>query len=173
MKKNAIAYWLIPAKDKRELFCEIIRIFYKQFNAPNFDPHLTVLVTTNKQSPPKKVLKQITGRPIRLKVRGNGFSSKFTKTLFVRFTSSPALRKFTVDLARAAQVRAKPLKDPHISLLYKKYPASVKADLAKTIRLPFREVVFDSILAVRMTLPVRNRKDVEAWRVIAKKSLRK
>ena len=173
MKKTAIAYWLIPAKDKRELFCEIIRIFCKQFNAPNFDPHLTVLVTKNTKAQPKEILRQIKSEPIRLVVRGNGFSPKFTKTLFVRFRSSPALRKLNVDLGRATKVHAGSLRDPHVSLLYKKYPVSVKADLAKTIRFPFREVVFDSIHAVRLSLPVQNRHDVEAWRVVAKKSLKR
>jgi len=174
MKKRAIVYWLVPAKDKRELFCKIIRILYKQFDAANFEPHLTILSTSEDRQLPRKVLPQISSAPIRLSIRGVGFSSQFTKTLFVRFKSSKPLRKLTVDLGRATKSRAKSLRDPHVSLLYKDLRASgasVKKELASTIRLPFREVVFDSIKAVRCALPTRNRSDVEAWRVIATKSL--
>ena len=45
--------------------------------------------------------------------------------------------------------------------------------LALSIQLPFSEVIFDSIKAVRCALPTRNRADVEAWRGIATKSLRR
>jgi len=171
MKKRAIVYWLVPAKDKRELFCEIIRILYKQFDAPKFEPHLTILSTSEDRQPPRKILPQISSAPIRLSIRGVGFSSQFTKTLFVRFKSSKPLRQLIVDLDRATKSRAKCLRDPHVSLLYKDLRASVKKELASTIRLPFREVVFDSVKAVCCALPTGNRTDVEAWRVIATKSL--
>jgi 2'-5' RNA ligase len=171
MKKTAIAYWLIPAKDKRQLFCEIIRILYREFDAPNFDPHLTLFVDSKKGNAPAKVLRQIKAAPIRMSTGGIGFSPKFTKTLFVRFKSSRAFEKLVVDLARATNSPAKSIRDPHVSLLYKNLPTATKKELAATIRLPFREVVFDSISAVRCVLPVRGRTEVEAWRKLATKKL--
>lgn len=173
MKKTATVYWLLPAKPERELFCEFIRILRKEFGAPNFEPHLTLSVVTKDRESPKKILKGIRSRPIRLSVRGVAFSSKFTKTLYVRFKSSPSLRKLVVDLGRAAKSRAKAPKDPHVSLAYKKIPRGTKKSLAAVLRLPFRTAVFDSIAAVRMTLPVRNRGDVARWKIVARKSLRR
>lgn len=173
MKKYVTAYWLLPAKPERELFCEIIRILFKQFDAPNFDPHLTLLVTPHDRPAAKEVLRQIAASPIRLEVDRTGFSSKFTKTLFVRFKPNAALRKLVLNLARVTKSRKPAIRDPHVSLLYKTLPARMKADLAATIRLPFRKVTFDSIQAVRLTLPVRKRADVKAWRPIAKRFLRK
>ena len=170
MKKTATVYWLLPAKPERELFCTIIRILYKQFRAPNFEPHLTLFATTKDQSP-KQVLRQISARPIRLATDGVAFSSKFTKTLFARFKPSPALRKLVADLSRASKSRAKVPNDPHASLLYKRIPSQTKKELAAVIRLPFRSVPFDSIAAVRLTLPVSTGADVEKWKIIAKKSL--
>lgn len=172
MKKTAIVYWLLPAKPKRGLFCDVIRILRKEFSAPSFEPHLTLFVGHEPQSP-KKVLDQIRLRKILLTVRGVAFSSGFTKTLFVRFKSSPALRKLVVDLAQAAGSRAKTPKDPHVSLVYKKIPRATKKSLAAVLRLPFRTAVFDSIAAVRLTLPVRNGRDVERWKIVARKSLRR
>jgi 2'-5' RNA ligase len=173
MKKVATVYWLLFAKPERELFCEVARILRKEFRAPNFEPHLTLFVTTKDQESPKRVLQKIKTRPIRLNVRGVGYSSKFTKTLFVRFKSSPQLRKLVSDLGRAAKSPAKSPADPHVSLLYKKIPQSAKKELAAVIKLPFRSARFDSIAAVRLTLPVRTDADVKKWKIIARKSLRR
>jgi 2'-5' RNA ligase len=173
MKKTATVYWLLAAKPERELFCEIVRILRKEFRAPNFEPHLTFFSTTKDRQSPKKVLRQISLRPIRLTARGVAFSSEFTKTLFVRFKSSDALRKLISDLSRAAKSRAKVPSDPHVSLLYRKLPRATKKELAAVMKLPFRSVVFDSIAAVRCASPSRTKADVEAWKILAEKSLRR
>ena len=171
MKKTSIVYWLLLAKPQRDLFCAIVRILRKEFRTPNFEPHLTLFVSTKDGQSPKKVLQQIRSRPIRLNVRGVAFSPKFTKTLFVRFKPSPALRKLTIDLGRAAKSSAKAPSDPHVSLVYKKISARMKKELAAVIKLPFRTAVFDSIAAVQLTLPVRTDDDVQKWKIVAKKSL--
>jgi Cyclic phosphodiesterase-like protein len=171
-KSTALVYWLIPTKPQRDFFSEAIRILSKQFNAPRFEPHLTIIVTPEIGLSPRKILKQIRTSPISLGVRGIGFSSKFTKTLFVRFTSNKSLAKLVVDLARETQSPAKSAHDPHVSLIYREMPTSTKKELASTIQLPFSTVLFDSIKAVRCASPTKTRSDVEAWRVVAKKSLR-
>src|SRR6202040_2724623 len=119
------------------------------------------------------VLKQISLRPIRLTARGVSFSSEFTKTLFVRLKSSEALRRLVTELSRAAKSPARAPSDPHVSLLYKKLPRAAKKELAAVIRLPFRSVVFDSIAAVRCPSPSWTKGDVAAWKILAKKSLRR
>lgn len=173
MKKTAIVYELLPAKPERDLFCEIIRILCKELRAPNFEPHLTLFVTGKTGMSPKKVLQTVHFRPIRLSIRNTAFSRKFTKTLFVRFKSSPALRKLATDLARAAKVAGGPPSDPHVSLLYKKIPARVQRELARTIKLPLRTVRFDSIAAVQLTLPVRTGASIGKWKIVAKSRLRR
>jgi len=171
MKKTVIVYWLLPAKPERELFCEIVRILRKEFRAPNFEPHLTLFSTTKDRQSPKKVLRRISMRRIRLTTRSVSFSSEFTKTLFVRFKSSDALRKLVADLGRATKSLAKAPKEPHLSLLYKKLPRTAKKELAAVMKLPLRIVVFDSIAAVRCASPSRTKADVEAWKILAKRPL--
>jgi Cyclic phosphodiesterase-like protein len=170
-KRTAIVYWLLPSRDKRELFCEIIRILYKEFQAPNFEPHLTVFATKENRPSPKKVF-ETQFAPVRLQVRSVGFSSQFTKTVFIRFMPSNPLNKLAADLAHATNSLPKPVRDPHLSLVYKNIPVATKRELARTIKLPFREVLFDSIAAVRCISPTKTKADVEAWRLIARKSLR-
>lgn len=166
-------YWAIPAKPERDLFCNIVRILRKQFGAPNFEPHLTLFLTTKHCHSPKRVLRQIRSKPVRLAIRGVAFSPKFTKTLFVRFKPTQALQKLVADVARANKSRAKAPSDPHVSLLYKKMSRAAKQEMASVLRLPFRTAVFDSIAAVRLTLPVSTRADVANWKIVAKKSLRR
>jgi hypothetical protein len=42
----------------------------------------------------------------------------------------------------------------------------------ESIKTPFSQIVFDALKAVQCISPTRNRADVEAWRVVAEKSLR-
>jgi 2'-5' RNA ligase len=181
MKKTAIVYWLVPAEPERALLREIIRILAKQYSAPGFEPHLTLFAVPQDRQLSGTVLRKIKAAPIRLKIRGVSYSAKFTKTLFVRFQPNRALEKLAVDLVRqsdglvlrgrAAGVRVKVPADPHLSLLYKKIPAAAKKQLASTLKLPIREVVFDSIKAVRCAFPTKTAADVAAWRAIAKQKL--
>jgi 2'-5' RNA ligase len=171
MKNRVHIYWLIPAKPYRELFRALIRVLAKQFDAPRFEPHLTFFTTAQGRRRTKEILRQIKSEPIRLKVRGIGLSSKFTKTLFIRFQSSEALERLIVDLAQISKSRPRFVSDPHLSLLYKKMSIPVQRELARSIKLPFSEVSFDSIKAVQCASPTLNRADVEAWRVVATKSL--
>lgn len=171
MKKTSIVYWLLPSKPERDLFCEIVRILRKELHAPDFEPHLTLFVCAKDRQSPKKVLQHVRSRPIRLQVGRVAFSAKFTKTLFVRFKSNPALRRLVTHLGQAAKCLARAPTDPHVSLIYKTVPRRVKKELAAVIKLPFRTAVFDSIAAVQLTLPVRTDDDVQKWKIVAKKSL--
>jgi hypothetical protein len=171
MKNRAIVYWLIPAAPKRELFRELIRILAKQFDAPRFEPHLTIIAAPEDRESPREILRAIKASPIRLKIRDISFSTKFTESLFVRFSTGKAFEKLAADLACATGSRAKPPAQPHVSLLYKDLPATSKKQLASAIKLPFREVVFDSIKAVRCTAPTKTSAEVESWRVLAAKNL--
>jgi len=62
--------------------------------------------------------------------------------------------------------------NPHLSLLYKKIPPVVRSELADSINVPFSEVTFNALQAVRCILPTQNRTDVEAWRAITRRLLR-
>ncbi len=188
-KATAIAYWLIPARPVRELFSEIIRILAEELDAPRFEPHLTLFATLGSDESARKLLRRIKTQRIHLPVRDVGFSAKFSKTLFVRFESSDALTELRNELWHGAKSRAESLPrktpallhegaslyaalpDPHVSLIYKKLAPRAQSELASAIKFPFPGVVFDCIKAIRCSAPARTRADVEAWKVIARKSL--
>jgi 2'-5' RNA ligase len=164
MKKSVLVYWLIPAKAERELFRSLIRILAKRLDAPTFEPHLTVCVGQDRQSP-REMLRRLKASPLQLQIRGTSHSSNFRKTLFVRLRPNRGLEQ----LARALGGLGP--RDPHLSLLYKKLPTRTKKELVATIRLPMRTVTFSAIKAVRSKSPTTTAADVKGWRVIATKRL--
>jgi 2'-5' RNA ligase len=98
-------------------------------------------------------------------------SGQFTKTLFVQLALNAKLQRLS-ELIRQRSRPSSPYPfNPHISLLYRRMSIAARHELARSIRLPFSEIVFDSVCAVRCASPTRNRAEVEAWRVIATKSL--
>jgi Cyclic phosphodiesterase-like protein len=171
MKRRVIAYWLIPAKSERELFRKLIRILAREFDAPAFEPHLTLFAAPEKRTLPKTILQSINAAPVRLRIRETAFSAKYTKTLFVRFASNKSLKNLVARLGRAAKARANVPRDPHLSLLYKKLPSRIKKELVSAMKFPIREVRFDSIKAVRCRRPTETGADVKAWRALATKRL--
>ena len=170
-KKILVAYWLTLARPERDLFVEMIRILAAELGGVPFEPHLSICVTPNTETV-RDVLKQVSVAPIRLRIKGVSFSNAFTKTLFVRLERNAALDELNTKLRRAAKVPKSVLRDPHVSLLYQRLPMSAKKQLASTIRLPFKEAVFDSIKAVRCSSPMEMPADVKSWRTVATKRLR-
>jgi 2'-5' RNA ligase len=171
MKRRVIVYWLMPAKSERELFRKLVRILAREFNAPLFEPHMTLFSVPEDRIHPKRILQTINVPPIRLQIRGIAFSPKYTKTLFVRFGSNKSLEKLVVNIANAVKTRAKAPRDPHVSLVYKKLTSRMKRELASAMKFPIREVLFDAIKAVRSNSPTETAADVKAWRVLATRQL--
>ena len=169
--RPVIAFWLMPAKEERELFCEIIGILAKQFKAPVFQPHLTLFWTRGNAPSAGRILKQIKAAPFHLSIRDVRSSPKFSKTIFVRFRKNAALSELVGGMQRASGARRAGIEEPHLSLCYGELPARSREQLAAVIRLPLKRVLFDSVKAVRCALPTRTTDDVKAWRAVARKKL--
>ena len=169
-KETSIAYWLTLARPERDLFAKIIRILAAELDGVRFEPHLSICVASNTKAA-GEIVKQMSASPIRLRIKGVSFSNAFTKTLFVRFERNAALDDLNAKLRGAAKAPKEILRDPHVSLLYKRMAPSAKKELAATIRLPFKEVVFDAIKAVRCSSPMEMPADIYSWRTVATRKL--
>ena len=170
---TAIAYWLTPTEPTRGSLEKLIVDLSRRYDAPVFEPHVTIYVGSDRVEAADQILSQaaIGYEPISLEVLDVRHSGLFTKTLFVQLVLNAKLQRLS-ELLRQRSLPSCPYHlDPHISLLYRRMSLAARRELARSIRLPFSEVVFDSICAVRCTSPTRNRAEVEAWRVIATKSL--
>ena len=172
MKRTAIAYWLIPAKPARSFFEKAILDLARQYNAPVFEPHMTVHVGSEGVEAEEVIAKAVSAcRLAQAKALKVCESGEFIKTLFVQFAPDRKLQQLNETIRNAAHDSSDYQLNPHLSLLYKKMSILARRRLAHSIRLPFSEVTFESIKAVRCVSPTRSRADVEAWRVVAAKSL--
>ena len=170
---TAIAYWLIPTEPTRRFLAKLIADLARRYDAPVFEPHVTIYVGPDRSEVGGQIISQVATvcGPIQLKILDAQHSSEFTKTLFVQLALNANLQRLS-ELIRQRSPRSSHYHlNPHISLLYRRMSLAARRELARSIRLPFSEVVFDSVCAVRCASPTRNRAEVEAWRVIETKSL--
>jgi 2'-5' RNA ligase len=173
-RRTAIAYWLTPAEPARSFFQGVINDLALRYDAPLFEPHVTLHVGADRADAAEKALRQAARvcQRIKLKAVGIDHSGEFTKTLFVQFAISAGLVRLNEIIRHAGGNASQYELQPHLSLLYKKMAASTRRLLARSIELPFSTVTFDSLRAVRCVSPTQSGADVEAWRVVASEKLR-
>jgi hypothetical protein len=166
-KTHAIAYWLLPEAASREVFSREINGLARQFAAPLFEPHVTIFIAPENSRAPLEVLHEVGPVGIELAIHSIRFSGQFTKTLFVQFERNCALQQLGDAIWKASGARDRYLIEPHLSLLYAKLPSKTNQRLAGNIRLPFREVGFDSIYVMRCARPTTRAIEVEQWKLLA------
>jgi len=171
--ESIVCYWLVPAEPMRRFSVSTIEALAARFDAPVFEPHVTIYVTRNGAADPVKVLGSVlaNSQPYRLSVRDIQSSEQFTKTLFVQFESTPSLVQLRQALQHASGSQDAYDLNPHLSLLYKEMAHQVKLGLTASIHIPFTEVLFDLAKAVVCPQPIKSRDDVECWRVSAEQKL--
>lgn len=165
--KTIVAYWLIPAEPSRSLFASMIARLAARFDAPVFEPHVTIYAGEKGDDTPAQVLSHaLTGcKPFRLSARDIQYSDEFTKTLFVQFEPSPELSHLSRALQQASARHDEYELNPHLSLIYKKMTLAPKIEVVDSVKLPFADVLFDSAKAIISPPRVESRQDVEAWRI--------
>jgi 2'-5' RNA ligase len=170
-----LAYWIAPAEPARQFFASTIAGLATRFDAPLFEPHLTVYASRKRDENPEEVLSgAIAGfEPFRLSVKDIQCLDEFAKTVFVQFDPTEALSRLSAALRQASRLHDEYHLKPHLSLIYKKMTRNARVDIATSIRLPFTEVLFDSAKVIVCPMSIRSRADVEAWRVVAAQSLTK
>jgi 2'-5' RNA ligase len=172
--EKIVTYWLCPAEPEHDHFARLIGDLAARFDAPTFEPHVTVHTTTAEGENPARVLAKIVNgrRPFRLSVRWLDYSDEYTKTLFVQLSPDAEVAQLSEDLRRASVSPSDYQLNPHVSLLYKKMDEETQRRLVASIVLPFNEVSFSSVKAVVSPAEIQSREDVEAWRVIVECRLR-
>jgi 2'-5' RNA ligase len=167
-KQTVIAYWLIPSEPAHSFFQGIVNDLARRYDAPVFEPHVTVHVGADQADAAAKALEKAASEfeLVRQMPLGIDQSDEFIKTLFVQIAMSAELRRINGIIRQAANDSSQYELKPHLSLLYKNLPTATRSDLAASIEVPFSEVTFGAIKAVRCISPTESRADVEAWRVL-------
>jgi 2'-5' RNA ligase len=172
-KRIVIAYWLMPVVPARTFLQELIEDLARQYNAPVFEPHVTIHVGEDHADAAEKALAQA-GRQcasVNLEPLGIDHSDEFIKTLFVQFAPNKKLQRLNTLIRAIGQDPVCYQLNPHLSLLYKNIPAAARRALVESIKVTFSEVTFDALKTVRCVSPTQSRADVEAWQVMASTEL--
>ena len=172
-RQTVIAYWLIPSEPAQSFFQRIINDFARRYDTPVFEPHVTIHVGADRADAAKNALGDAERecKLIGLTPLGIDQADEFIKTLFVQFAMSAELRKTTEIIRQGANDSSQYELNPHLSLLYKNLAAPTRRELAASINVPFSEVTFDAIKAVRCVSPAESGADIEGWHVVAAASL--
>jgi hypothetical protein len=170
-----LSYWLLPSTADRIFFQDIINTLAKTYDAPSFEPHVTIYsgVYSLQDDNPKVILQQATNnvRRVRLCVDTLLYTDVFTKTLFVQFHPSPILAAISKTLRNAAAAPSDYLLNPHLSLIYKQISQETKQHLVASLRIPQSEISFDEVSAVMSSGRTQTPKDVERWDTLYRKKL--
>ncbi|MBA3386228.1 MAG: 2'-5' RNA ligase family protein [Chthoniobacterales bacterium] len=169
--EETIAFWLLPAAGARETLAALIAQLAERCDAPTFEPHVTL--AGGELGPPRanQILQTISARePIELEIERIDFSEQYTKTLFLQFRSVPEIESLAAEIRRLCGGEDE--FNPHSSLLYKEMPAAEKAELARTIKVPFQQVRFDAVKTIQTPHPIHAREQVEAWRTLGWRQLK-
>src|ERR1700731_2516080 len=117
----SLAYWLEPAQAARDFFAAAIAELAARFDAPLFEPHVTVYAGRKGDENPEEMLRGALANcePFRLSVRDIQCSDEFTKTVFVQFEPSPELLRLNRALQQGSTLHDEYQLNPHLSLIYK------------------------------------------------------
>jgi len=173
MKRIAIAYWLLPAEPARSFFQDLINELARRLDAPVFEPHVTIYVGASSTDAVDDIFSKATQNceQIALQALEVDGSPEFIKTLFVQFAMNKQLAQLNHNIRAATKDCSDYHLNPHLSLLYKTLSSEDRCLLMRSIKIPFSQVTFNSLRAVRCVSPTQSRADVEAWRVVAEKPL--
>ena len=168
-EQRMLALWLLPAAPARQFFCDLIQRLAERFEAPVFEPHLTLHGTGFDEAHLERLDQIPMPGSVELEIDGIEFSEKYTKTLFVQFREQGELTALNRTVAEMFGDKSE--LNPHLSLIYQKMPNEQKAELATTIQIPFQRVSFEVIKAVVTPATIESREGVESWRTVWERSL--
>src|SRR5207247_9777262 len=114
----------MPAEPARKFFQGLIEELARRFDAPVFEPHVTVHVGTNHAGAAEKALAQSAHEcePINLEALGMDQSDEFIRTLFVQFKPDNKLQHLNAIIRFGEQDRFHSQLSPLFLLLYKISP---------------------------------------------------
>jgi 2'-5' RNA ligase len=162
-----LAYWLVPAEPQRSELTTLIRRLAASQCAPSFVPHITIYAANSAEPERRQLDEKLRGSScITLKTTRIAWSETFTKTLFIELARSKSLEGLSKRLRDLTPIPADYRLAPHLSLLYKKMPATELRLLARQTSLQWSEILCNEIHVITGNPAVNTAVDVESWRVV-------
>lgn len=167
-----IGFWLVPAEPQP--FTELIIELASEYDAPTFEPHITVHTgqfTSGEDIEALLVRVASTVPPLDLIAGETGHGEALFKTLFVQFDDA-RLQALHDQLQRGLAHFSDYALVPHLSLLYKKLPETPRKALARKHVFRGQCITFDRIAAVRPASGEHDWSNVRGWDAWLRQPLR-
>ena len=164
-----VAFWLIPSQPERAFLQNLITDLAGRFSSPEFIPHVTIYSCHRSVLQEElAIMASLAGRCplVTLRTDGLAFRDRLTEALFVRLNSAETLEWLRETMQNELSQASSHEFDPHVSLLYKFLPASVRASLAGEIKLPMQEICFDQIWAVAIPESIHSAENLSGWQTL-------
>lgn len=158
-----IGFWLVPAKP--DPFTELIAGLAAEYDAPAFEPHITLHVgqfTPDEDIEALLVRAASTLPPLDLIAGETSHSEILFKTLFVRF-NDVRLQALHDELQRGLAQLSDYILAPHLSLLYKNVPETTREALARKYIFHGERITFDRIAAARPAAGESGWSNIRGW----------
>jgi hypothetical protein len=169
---SKFAVWLTPAPSDRRWVSKVIQDFAAEYNAPTFEPHVTVYsgVYCPEDSLETIVTEAtVTVTPLTLQVTGLSYTKEFLKTGFIAFAPSDRLLQLSSNIRDRLQMPMEYEVEPHLSLIYKDIPLDQKRTAMLRFIVSIATVTFDTVKI--MTPSEQGWHDVPSWTEIYRQSL--
>lgn len=166
--------WLIPVQTDKDYFAKTIDSLSYKYKAPVFEPHLSIFtgICTKKDNIKKIISTSVKTSPIiSLSIKNISCSDAFFKSVFIKFDNSPILVDMQKNVMKKIKCQVHYDLQPHLSLIYKKMPMSIKQDIAKRLNIKKTCVTFDSIRVVTPQNPTQGWLDISKWETILEDKL--
>ena len=169
MPRTEFALWMMPREPLRSQLQKMIRQLAAALDAVEFEPHITVFAGPSTNTEAHEIATRIAKRfePIEAIAEKVDYGEVYTKTVFVQFRESPALRQMH-ELARSSFTQPSNYQlNPHLSLVYKKMAEAEKQELCRRIRLPMGNYLFDAIQMVETEVPIEEPGPIKRLRIVS------
>jgi 2'-5' RNA ligase len=154
-KDVAYSVWLMLAQPSQEQFRTVVADLAKAYDAPLFDPHVTLFVGFEGEREGREILASLAAaaRPIMLNPVGLRSTELFHKTLFVQFESNAAAESIRAGCESMSLKPSDYSLDPHLSLIYQHLTDDQKQTLQQQVQIPAGPYHFDRIQLIEFRLP--------------------
>lgn len=170
-REARVSFWAMPEEGPAAWFAARIAELGMTFEAPAFEPHVTVHGARVSLARAREVARMaaLETAPVELEVDEVTAGPSLTKTVYVRFRPSPALTTLQERLvANLGKPSGYDLR-PHLSLIYHDgLDSDVRERLAREIVVPWPRVRLTELAAIDLRGPVRDREDVRRWREVGR-----
>lgn len=136
MKAEGYSLWLIPSGSSYEKFSNLIKRLAAEYNAPLFEPHVTLLggAMQSEEDVLRRAKQLASGqKPLPITLRSVDYQDFYFRTLFVRGDITESLQTLHDRAKEIFEMQDTPSYMPHLSLMYGNFPQGVKDKIIEAI----------------------------------------